>query len=144
MVLGDTNRTDWIFPPALNSSFLQAYSGRLYHGNVTTGNFVLGLLSKAARDLTAAERVDGRFQPTAFGHNDNVLRVGDAIEPDWAEGTRNITLRCVVCTSGAEGGLVENACGNCMYPLTYQGMLILQSQTHDQRTCTPRVTYLLR
>jgi len=105
--------SEWAFPPALNATFVFAY-GNLSVTQNETARGIPGLIFDAVNNLTVADRVDKHYANSGFGGNDAVVRVGDVIEADWKRrGNNTISLTCVVCTTGVEGGLVEDACDNC-------------------------------
>lgn len=123
----------WIFPPALNLTIVANYSRPVPSSNKTLRG-VSGLVSDVVSNLTLAERYANSDANSGFGSNDTVPRVGDAIEVDWkGGGNRTLSLNCVVCTSGPEGGLIEHACNNCKS--TRSLMLRIFSQVLRHSAC---------
>lgn len=105
-----SNGTSWVFPPALNATFVQDF-----HAQNTAGG-VLPLLLAAIQNLTLQERFDSGLQAEGWGGDDAVISRGDTIEGDFKDrGLRIYGLNCVLCTSGRGEGSIENACSNCWY-----------------------------
>ncbi|KAF2685209.1 hypothetical protein K458DRAFT_450106 [Lentithecium fluviatile CBS 122367] len=121
-----SKESEWVFPPALSDAFIDAYANNSARSNDTESDDIRHLVSEAITNLTSSERVDGRYPSnTGFGSNDAVLRVGDVLEVDWKRGGNGtMGLDCFVCTAGAEGGLVENACDNSHRALDTQSASI--------------------
>jgi hypothetical protein len=128
----------WAFPPAFNTTFAHAYGTSYGVNNETwrdeTWRGLAGLVSEAISNLTLAERYDNGSAMSGFGSRDAVLRVGDVIEVDSKRsGNSTISLDCFVCTTGAEGGLIENACENCTLRRSFHTSQLL-TECKDTRT----------
>lgn len=111
----DNVPTSWEFPPALNSTFREAYQEETRRlNNTALDRGVEALIVAAVHNLTQPQLYDQGFERKGFGEDDAIVRKGDMIEVSWDDtSARNVQLNCVVCSTGTEGGSIKDACGNC-------------------------------
>ena len=115
-----SNETSWLFPPALNTTFREAFVEGYTPANDTTGDHgVYAILLAAVQDLTPEQRVDSGFQNQGWGSESAIVRVGDTIVGEFNnEQLREYGLNCILCKKGSDHGSIENACDNCKCSLS--------------------------
>ena len=112
-----SNGTSWLFPPALNTTFREAFSIKYNQPNESAEDHgVYAILLEAVRNLTFEQRVDSRFKNQGWGGEDAVVQVGDSIYGDVkGDQYRLYGLNCVICKKGRLLGSIEQACSNCKH-----------------------------
>jgi hypothetical protein len=110
----------WIFPPAVDVTFLAKWKDLYFKNNGTNTKHDLYFQLEAMKNRTDVGLDD-------FGHRENVVHVGDAIDVEWnTRGEfRSLTMECIVCSvgkgNGTEGG-VYDACDGCKYPACFSSV----------------------
>ena len=118
----DVSPPPWIFPNGLNRTFITEYNalnlGSLYYvGNLPDGDsaFQWGydIISAAAWNLSDYERIDVspevETEPLPFGYEDNVVMMGDHIQPSWSGGEEKVvSMACRYCKPNKDGGVYQN------------------------------------
>lgn len=115
-----SNRTLWSFPPALNSTFVDAFNAGYVQPDETPEDArVYSILRATVQNLTVTERTDSAFQNDGWGGDSAVVSVGDTIDGAFKDTElRFYGMNCLLCKSGRGLGSVENACSNCAYALS--------------------------
>jgi hypothetical protein len=115
----------WIFPPAVDVHFLGRWKELYFQNNHTNNKRDHYFQLQAIKNTTAP----GIGQ---FGHELDIVHVGDAIEVEWnTRGeARSLTLKCIVCSLGKGNGTggyhgVYDACEGCEYSLSYYSSYLL-------------------
>ena len=113
-----SNETSWAFPPALNTTFRDAFNAEYAESNNNDEDHrVYAILLAAIQNLTSEERVASGFRNQGWGGEDAVVRVGDTVEGTFKdEEFRDFGLNCLLCKKGHGSAPIEQACSNCKYP----------------------------
>ncbi|KAJ4346409.1 uncharacterized protein N0V89_010338 [Didymosphaeria variabile] len=118
-----TPNTSWLFPPALNTTFVNAFNAEHeLSDNSTEDKGVYLLLLAAVHNLTLQERVGSGFQDEGWGEKDAVVSVGDNTEANniqyYTKKNGPFTsLYLVLPELGQYSSLPKEACGLCILAL---------------------------
>jgi len=115
------DETSWLFPPALNVTFREAFSTRTRAlNNSSQDSRPFSIIRAAVQDLTLPQRVDPGFRNDGWGGEAAVVRVGDTVSGNF-KGTnfRLFGTHCILCTAGAGNEMIEHACSNCRLPARF-------------------------
>lgn len=112
-----SNGTSWLFPPALNTTFREAFVTKYNQPNESTEDHgVYAILQEAVHNLTLEQRVDSRFEDRVWGGEDAVVQAGDSLYGKFTDDRfREYGMNCILCTKGRDSKSIEQACSNCKY-----------------------------
>ncbi|KAF1967424.1 hypothetical protein BU23DRAFT_559344, partial [Bimuria novae-zelandiae CBS 107.79] len=109
-----SGETAWSFPPALNTTFREAFvAGYAQPNDSTEDRGVYAILLASVQNLTLQERLASGFRDQGWGGENATIRAGDTVSGTFTDGEfREYGLNCILCTKGIELGSIEQACAN--------------------------------